>query len=736
MGLKGRIPTVRIAGWAAAACLLWSLAGLASLRTEVEITSDGSRVRFMVAGTTVEVPAFVRVVERLAIVATDSSERPGGRSIQVLRDGKPLLEDPLPYRFDLPRGKVAPLGDWFTDRNVRPHEVYEREVELSGDFTVRASITGRSLGWLTVRLEGHPTLAFRLRRGLINNDLAIEDRHGTTLVQRSILPRPAERGLAAAATLLRTLAAACVLIAVGLLVAAVGARHAPVAGGEGDHPRSAPIAAWVAPVLLGTAAAGLSAWTAGAVLEGTPHVPDEVTYLLQASWLLSGRLTQEMPLIWEHLQVPFTVFLGDRWIAQYPVVWPALLALGVAVRLPWLVAPLLGGLYTALLVLLGRELYGRRVGWVAGILSLVSPMATLMFASQMSHALGATLVVLFLWLHAKGRRRSSLPLAVASGAVLGLAFGVRPLTALALAAPVGLVLASDVVRCRPRARPLLVLGCVVAGGLAGTVPTLVANLAVTGDPLTFPYQLVYHGVYGAANLPHGLANLDALLASTLPALYGWGWPLRLDWLFLPLALAFAWLPFLLRRARGGDLLLAGCFAAVVAVHLGSAWNGLHGYGPRYYFEAFSCLYLLTARGFAELARLPAGPRSGPAPSTRAAAAFAVTLFVALNLVAAATMPRRLGLYRTYNYLDGTLMRAVREMGIDRGLILIDTTYWFDWARAAPLLGSGPEADLAVAARLDDNSALHAFYGDRPAYLWNRGRLVPYDLAADQPFPEH
>jgi hypothetical protein len=231
-------------------------------------------------------------------------------------------------------------------------------------------------------------------------------------------------------------------------------------------------------------------------------------------------------------------------------------------------------------------------------------------------------------------------------------------------------------------------------------------------------------MYGLANLPFGLQNMDAILASTVPALYGWGWGSAWVWLAQALPFALAWVPFLLRRVGRAELLLAGVVGCLAAGHLFTRAHGLHGFGPRYYFDAFFALYLLTARGVLELGRIgaDAGAADGRGPGRRATAAAAAVLVAGLCLPAAFSLPERLRLYRGYNGVNGSLERAVAVAGLDRALILFDGDDWQDWAMASRLMTGQAGGDLVFARSLDDNTALWEAYPERPVWVWKDGRI--------------
>jgi hypothetical protein len=269
----------------------------------------------------------------------------------------------------------------------------------------------------------------------------------------------------------------------------------------------------------------------------------------------------------------------------------------------------------------------------------------------------------------------------------------------------------------------VLLGAGLAGAV-GTLPLLWTNLALTGSALHLPYTLAKGTMYGLVNLPFGLRNLDAVLASTVPALFGWGWGSSWVWLFQALPLAFAWIPFLLRRAGRAELLLLAVVACLAAAHLGTRAHGLHGFGPRYYFDAFFALYLLTARGVLELGRIgtDAAAAGERAPRNLATAAAAAVLLAGLCLPAAIGLPERLRLYRGYNGVDSSLEGAIAGAGLDRALIVFAGSDWQDWAMASRHMTGQLAGDLVFARGLDDNSALWAAYPDRPVWTWQDGRL--------------
>ena len=306
-------------------------------------------------------------------------------------------------------------------------------MRIAGPFQLDATFTGREHQHLVVNLIGSPSFAMSFRRGLINNDLFLWDSEWRPLAVTSIDPEPLADSLAALSILLDAAAAAAGLVALFLLLA----RLAPGRVAGTQVTTAGRVAAAAAVIALAIAAGWSSLWLADRVLERLPHLPDSVVYLLQARWLTDGRLSQAVSAIQSHLDVPFTyTTTAGRWIAHYPPGWPLLLAIGLWLGVPWAVAPLLGALYVLLVWRLGRELFDAPTALIAAALAALSPMARLIFGSFLSHAASSAAIALALLLAAVARRRGSPLAACAGGLVVGLAFGIRPLAAIAVALPV------------------------------------------------------------------------------------------------------------------------------------------------------------------------------------------------------------------------------------------------------------------------------------------------------------
>jgi hypothetical protein len=338
----------------------------------------------------------------------------------------------------------------------------------------------------------------------------------------------------------------------------------------------------------------------------------------------------------------------------------------------------------------------------------------------------ATLILAGLWLLLVGRRLKAWPVAGLSGIAFGLAFGVRPLSASAAAIPIAVLLGGYLIARRDRKSRDQLVGWLLGGAVA-TLPTLAANQLITGNAFSFPYSLADGPMYFAANLPFGIRNLDVLVYSAGNVLHGWGWSTFHGQFWVALAFAFALVPFLLRRHNVADVVLAAMVVSVIAAHLGSRGHGLHGFGPRYLFEVFAPLFILTARGFVELARQSI---NGYQVERRLHIVASALLLAILCGSAATALPHRIGLYRGYNGVDGSLERQVVAAEFERALVLLPPDDWRGWAMAARMMALDSEADLLFIQAEPGDPAIFEFAGDRAIYAWQERRLVSVEQPSE------
>jgi hypothetical protein len=280
-----------------------------------------------------------------------------------------------------------------------------------------------------------------------------------------------------------------------------------------------------------------------AVLGRHPITEDEKTYLFQARLLLGGHLTMPAPNFPRAFWQPFVVEAGGRWSGQYFWAHPALLALGLLVRLPAILPALelmTAVYFTGLLV---EEYAGdRRAGLLSALLLATSPLAVLTAGSLHSATLSMACGAVALWSIGRvANDRASVGSTFALGLAVAIGLCNRPLDIAALLTGAGALLFHrhrlDLKRLLRRLLPSVVLA------LLAMVPQAFLNHAVSGNYAHSGYWLFNEGRgwktlgFGAGpfGLPHTpvVATVKTLAAWVRVAFYTSGSPYLLFLLILP-----------------------------------------------------------------------------------------------------------------------------------------------------------------------------------------------------------
>lgn len=353
--------------------------------------------------------------------------------------------------------------------------------------------------------------------------------------------------------------------------------------------------------------------------ENQPHVEDEVAYVFQARTFGGGALTAPLPPAAARAGLDYYLFdtEGDRWFATTAPGWPAVLALGEAIGVPWIINPLLAGLS----VLLAHAIMRRRMGrdaadWVAIVMGC-SPWLISAAASLMTHSLTLALILAaWVWvLRAGDRGRSPWAPLFLAGLALGWVFTTRVLDGLIVGTLTG---AWVLFAPRDSAARILLraavygLGCLVTGSAA-----LIWNLSFTGRLMQSPLDRYLArkwgtegnaygfgenvgppGGWGALDLWRGHSPLEGVINTVNTVI-----SLQLDFLGWPigsLVLVLAFLIWGLRRPGTRDpftwAMLAICGAVIAAMFF--YWYADTYYiGPRYWFVMAFPLFYLSWLGY-------------------------------------------------------------------------------------------------------------------------------------------
>jgi hypothetical protein len=271
----------------------------------------------------------------------------------------------------------------------------------------------------------------------------------------------------------------------------------------------------LAPIVIGVLT-GLATWLVWGSLTRTAVVHDESAYLLQAQLFARLRFTAPTPPLPQFFEQLY-VNLRPAVFSKYPPGTSLLLAPGVVVGLPGLPVVVMNALSGALVFVLAR----RFAGGVAALLTWLFWCTS--FPVQYFHAMYLSEVPSsFAWLLAwwgvarwttKSRARD-LAIAAAALALCGIT---RPLTAVALALSVGVVLVV-VARRRTTASKSLTsreIATLLAAALVALAFTGLWSWRSTGDPLTTPLSLYTQRYVPFDRLGFGVRDGD-VPATTIP----------------------------------------------------------------------------------------------------------------------------------------------------------------------------------------------------------------------------
>src|SRR5215213_6222963 len=167
--------------------------------------------------------------------------------------------------------------------------------------------------------------------------------------------------------------------------------------------------------------------------ERHPHIPDEVAYLLNAKYFAAGMLYMTAPPVPAAFDVDLMQLTPTQWFSPMPPGWPAVLAAGERVNLPWLINPLLAGMNVILAYTFLREIYPRRTARLAVLLLCASPWYVFMGMNFMTHTLSLTLALAGAVGAARVIRTGRLGWGWLAGAAVGALSLTRPLEGLVMA---------------------------------------------------------------------------------------------------------------------------------------------------------------------------------------------------------------------------------------------------------------------------------------------------------------
>jgi 4-amino-4-deoxy-L-arabinose transferase-like glycosyltransferase len=406
---------------------------------------------------------------------------------------------------------------------------------------------------------------------------------------------------------------------------------------------------------------GITFYVSSELLSGIPHMPDSAAYYRHAILLTHGKLYQGSITIGP---MDAFVLMGNHIrdgivYNSYPHFWPFLIAIFIKLHAPSLLSPLLSALSLLLIFLIARKLFDEKTALIASLLYSVSPFVILMAGEYMMHMpaqffLLATFYCLLIYADSSG-----VCPALLGGLSLGYAFALRPLTTIGVFLPIGIYL---LIFCRKKLFVWRSLW-VIAGFAAIFILLLADNRLLTGDFLTLGHPTAMYrderSLVSPFNLHNGLNQTDSTLAFLSPIIF---------YSFIPhLILALASMPlFFLRRKQ--DFLCLSIFISLVGFYAMTYTHGIHGYGPRYYFESFFALFMLAAQGVVWLLARFAGWK-------KRVVVVILLLLLAYNVYGLVTILPR---YENYNFILTDMYEKIRALDLENSILIIGKTWdWFE-----------------------------------------------------------
>ena len=509
-----------------------------------------------------------------------------------------------------------------------------------------------------------------------------------------------------------------------------------------------------APIVAGVVTTAVT-WTAWGGLNRHPIIHDEAAYHLQAKLFASG--------VWAGVSPPLPEFFEQLYVfvvpvlaSKYPPGHSLMLAPGALVDLPGLPVVILNGIAGALIFALARRVAGSLVALLTLLLWLTCFPAIYYRASYFSEVTSGTAWLAAWWFlllwhqetkrggselqdEAGGQARRRRRWLIALAACVGVVAITRPLTAVALALPIAVV----VVRETHRRRTWRDFGMAVAVGAACVAVIPLWSLRTTGFAFLTPHKLYVqfyepHNVLGfgvdttaralrGVSRDMAMANWDFFdehrrhTISALPRTLAQRMERIAIDLFYDWRLGLA--PFALLGLAG--LPATAWFAmATLGTHLGAYL--LYAHPPHwslYYLESEPLLAFVTAYGIMRVivwgARRRGMPSAAKAPSsgmTVAVLALAVLAFVPGTLTLGLL---RRALDRSHSYFERfeTLVRAIPD---ERAIVFVrympDHNYHFSLVRNPP--SHETARAWIVHDRGADNARLLSVAPERRPYLFD------------------
>lgn len=233
--------------------------------------------------------------------------------------------------------------------------------------------------------------------------------------------------------------------------------------------------------------ASISLWS----FDGVPHL-DGIVYLFHARYFADGVLTLPIPAGVEAFNHYLMDIRGDRWFSVNLPGWPAALAIGIWLGVPWLINPVLAGISVLLLHRFLRVQTDRGTANLTTFLLAISPWYLSMSSTMLIHTFAYTMILGAWVLLQRSRTEPGLVAPLLAGCLMGWLFLARPLEGVYMGVLTGIWTLSFLTDRRQwRTVIMYGLGCFAVGVLL-----FFNNRALTGSATLMPIKAYLDEFWG------------------------------------------------------------------------------------------------------------------------------------------------------------------------------------------------------------------------------------------------
>ncbi len=334
------------------------------------------------------------------------------------------------------------------------------------------------------------------------------------------------------------------------------------------------------------------------------HIPqgDDVTAFFQAKILASGKRWVPPPK-YPDFFIEEMVHNNNKWSWMKPIGHALLLSIGVMLKIPWIICPLLASFSLLIFYFLLKNLFNPRTAREGVIFLLLSPIFLFVSSSMLPQNSGFFFSLASTFFITKAIKTKKTIYSLFSGLSIGFAFFSRPQLSAIFLIILFVFLCISVIRDKELTiRPIFLF---ILGFMPFLFLQLIDNYLLTGSPFRYGYWL-YSLKYNALGFGAGRGSpsfgiyghnfIKAIINLTYNGFAGslhlFGWPL--------VSLAFVPIPFIRRTKNKWEFLALGIILGTVIFWICYWFHGISPMGPKYYYEITPFLVLLTVRGIDRL----------------------------------------------------------------------------------------------------------------------------------------